>query len=223
MSETLGLVPALRIDSRKPGYHLWEDDALSELFPGALNPGPTAYTGRVLGVEEVVQGTLESPYFLDSARRWRSEYAIEEVGYMAIIPEDPDPSKPVVIFGHAVVTDRRFLLTIAGALAQRGFYSVAIDFPFHGDRTVCVDASLVAVPNFFPESIQPIVGYEEELIWLPPCVSGDDASCSPSGECLGPDGEVEPFNTFPIMDLKPASGAAFCCRVALWCAAASAS
>ena len=53
------------------------------------------------------------------------------------------------------------------------------------------------------------MGFEDDLIWLPPCASGDNASCSPTGECLDPQGDVEPFNSFPIIDLKPASGAAF--------------
>ena len=56
------------------------------------------------------------------------------------IPDD-EPV-PVVIFGHALVTDRRFLLTVAGELSKRGFAAVAVDFPYHGDRTVCVDTTL---------------------------------------------------------------------------------
>ena len=114
-----------------------------------------------------------------------------------------------MIFGHAVVTDRRFLLTVSGALAEKGFAAVSVDFPFHGERIACIDASLVSVPNFFPPALQPIVGFTDPLISARPCVSGAAASCSPEGRCLGADGLPEPFNAFPIVDVRPASGAAF--------------
>ena len=42
-----------------------DTDALSELFPGALNPADEFYIGRIWGVGEVVQGTLQTPDFLD--------------------------------------------------------------------------------------------------------------------------------------------------------------
>jgi len=210
MAERLALDPQLTIDSRKPAYSLVWDDALSELFPGLLNPAPAVYAGRVWGVDEVVQGTLNTATFLDpETRRWTEGYELEAIQYLAIVPDDPDPSKPVIVFGHAIVTDRRFLLTIAGELAQRGFYSVAIDFPYHGPRTVCVESSLVAVPNFIPPELQDDFGYEESIIWLPPCSGGSDSTCSPTGECVGADGELEELASFPIIDMYPASGAAF--------------
>jgi len=210
MARDRGVDPSVDIDWRRPAYHLWNDDALSELFPGVLNPADEFYIGRIWGVGEVVQGTLQSPDFLDDeTRRWKEDYDLERIQFLATIPTDPDPDKPILLFGHAIVTDRRFLLTIAGELALRGFTSVAIDWPYHGDRTACVEASLVAVPNFFPSGLQQLIGYTDDLIWLPPCESGDDASCGPYGECLDGDGYVEDFNTFPIIDMKPASGAAF--------------
>ena len=86
---------------------------------------------------------------------------------------------------------------------------ISVDFPFHGERTACVESSLVAVPNFFPPALQPIVGFTDNLIWFPPCESGDAASCSPTGQCLDARGRPEPFSSFPILDLQPASGAAF--------------
>ena len=38
-----------------------------------------------------------------------------EINYMAIVPEDVSPPYPVVIFGHAIVTDRRFVMLVAGS------------------------------------------------------------------------------------------------------------
>lgn len=213
LGELTGVHPTPTIDSRKPPWRLLgTDHALADLFPGIGNPGPDLYIGRVDGVAEVVQGTIDMPYFLDpETRRWRDgdAYEARPIRYLATIPEDP-PSGPlkVVVFGHAVVTDRRFLLTISGELARKGFAAVAIDFPFHGDRLACVDASLVATPNVLPAELQDLTGLDGELLYFPPCESGDDATCSPTGECLDADGDVEDFSSFPIIDMAPVAGAA---------------
>jgi hypothetical protein len=93
---------------------------------------------------------------------------------------------------------------------------VSIDFPFHGERTVCVPASLVALPNFLPPALRTLTGFTDGVIFLPPCASGNQATCAPTGECLDKNGQVEPFSTFyplsdqpELIDLRPASGAAF--------------
>ncbi|MCP4872090.1 MAG: hypothetical protein GY898_25575 [Proteobacteria bacterium] len=213
LGELTGKHPTPTVDSRKPAWRLiGTDHALADLFPGLGNPGPDVYIGRVDGVAEVVQGTIDMPYFLDpGTRRWNEgdAYEMRPIHYLATIPEDP-PAGPlkVVVFGHAVVTDRRFLLTISGRLAREGFAAVAIDFPFHGERIECVDASLVATPNFLPEELQDLTGLTDALLYFPPCVSGDDATCGPAGECLDADGNVEDFSTFPIIDMAPVAGAA---------------
>ncbi len=213
LAATVGVAGVPTVLSRKPIWTLIGDNALRDLFPGALNPGPDVYSVRTIGVGEVVQGTIPLPYFLDpETRRWRDGDAFEvaDVRYLAIVPEDVgDEPLKVVIFGHAVVTDRRFLMTIAGRLAQHGYAAVAIDFPFHGERTACVDASLVAVPNFFPQELQDITGLTDSLLYFPPCESGADATCSPTGQCLDGFGQPEPFASFPIMDMYPVAGAAF--------------
>jgi hypothetical protein len=213
LGESSGVHPTPTIDSRKPAWRLLgSDHALADLFPGIGNPGPDLYVGRVAGVAEVVQGTIDMPYYLDpETRRWREDGSFETraIHYLATIPEDPPAGDlKVVIFAHAVVTDRRFLLTIAGRLAREGFAAVAIDFPFHGERLVCVDASLVATPNFLPLELQLLTGLTDDLLYFPPCESGADATCSPTGECLDANGNVEPFSSFPIIDMAPVAGAA---------------
>jgi hypothetical protein len=200
------------VEWRRPASSLIGEDALGELFPGALNPAPPLYLGRVDGVREVISGTIAAPDWLDDiTRRSKPTPDTERLPFWAMTPEGYSPERklPVLIFGHAIVTDRRFQLTVASELVQRGFVVVGIDFPYHGRRVSCIESSLVAVPNFFPTSIQPIVGFTDDLIWFPPCESGDAATCAPTGECLDARGRTEPFSSFPVIDIKPASGAAF--------------
>ena len=213
LAATSGVQGVPTVSSRKPIWTLIGDNALRDLFPGVLNPGPDVYAARTVGVGEVIQGTLPLPYFLDQeTRRWREgdAFDVEDVHFLATVPDDVGAAPlKVVIFGHAVVTDRRFLMTIAGRLAQHGYAAVSIDFPFHGERTACVDASLVSVPNFLPEELQDATGLTDSLLYFPPCASGADATCSPTGECLDGFGQPEDFASFPIMDMYPVAGAAF--------------
>ena len=113
---------------------------------------------RLDGVGRIVEGTIKSPYFLDrQTRRWRHDGApeLDDVRFVMTVPENPPHPTPVVIFGHAIVTDRRFVLTIAGALAKKGFAAVSVDFPYHGERIACVEAgSLISFPNFLPQELQ---------------------------------------------------------------------
>lgn len=211
-AEEEGHAPRPRVRWRRPASSILEDDAIGELFPGALNPGPAVYVGRTSGVRHVVSGTIDGIDFLDDVtRRWRPTPEIEPIPFWAVVPSDVQASRPapVVIFGHAVVTDRRFALFVASELAARGFVVVSIDWPYHGERVACVDASLVAVPNFLPPALQGVTGLDEPLLWFPPCESGDEARCSPTGQCLDARGRIEPFSTFPILDMQPVSGAAF--------------
>ncbi|HHH29190.1 MAG TPA: hypothetical protein ENK57_12710, partial [Polyangiaceae bacterium] len=189
--------------------------ALEALFPGIESAGiRTLYLTRTRGVQEFIIGTLPSPYFLDPVtRRWDhgNPPAQEPVRFYMSIPEGADPSRPlpVVIFGHAIVTDARFLMTISGELARRGFATLSIDFPFHGERIDCIDASLVAVPNFFPELVQNLTGLHDNILRFPPCASGSDATCGPEGQCLTASGRPDEFTAFPLVSVQVASGAAF--------------
>lgn len=190
-------------------------DALEALFPG-IEAGliRLLYLPRTTGVAEFVVGELPSPYFLDPVtRRWNvdGDYELEPVRFYLSIPEGADPSVPlpVVIFGHAIVTDARFMMTIAGEMAQRGFATLTIDFPFHGERIDCIDASLVAIPNFFPDQIRTVTGLTDDILRFPPCASGEDATCGPEGQCLTADGRPDTFTAFPLVSVQVASGAAF--------------
>ncbi len=190
-------------------------DALEALFPGVEGAAVRAvYLTRTAGVREFVVGTIPSPYYLDPiTRRWRQDgrYDLEDVRFYLSIPDGADATTPlpVVIFGHAIVTDSRFMMTIAGELARRGFATLSIDFPFHGERIACIDASLVGVPNFFPEVLRNLTGLRDDILRFPPCASGASATCSTDGQCLRADGRPDMFNQFPIIAVQMASGAAF--------------
>ena len=199
-----------------------KDEAFESLFPGALALAVREiYALRLTGVGRVVEGTIKTPYLLDPiTRRFREdgEYELRDVHFVMTLPTSASEQNPapVVFFAHGVVTDRRFVLTIAGELAQRGFAAVAIDLPFHGERIACVETSLVAIPNFLSAELKNLLGFHDNLIMLPPCISGDAATCAPTGECLDANGDPEPFASFltlngkpAVMDVKPASGAAF--------------
>lgn len=209
---SLGLDPTPTVTTRRPAYDLLGDDALTDLFPGPVNPAIPLYVPRTDGIAEVVEGTLLTADHLDPVtRRWRDTWVPRAVDFVATLPEDASANEPVpvVIFAHAVTTDRRFALTIGGPLARRGFATLSIDLPFHGERTVCVARNLVAVPNPLPESVRGLVGLEDDLVQWPPCASGGQATCAPTGACLDADGQPEPFSALPVVDLRPASGAAF--------------
>jgi hypothetical protein len=215
-AETLSVDPNPTITDRLEPASLLGDDGLGLLFPPPLNPAWVAYEYRLDGVAEVITGTIPSPQFLHPAtRHWTEPAVVDVLHFVATIPAGIPENEPVpvVIFGHALVTDRRWTMTIAGELAQKGFATISIDFPYHGERTHCVDASLMAIPNFLPESLHGVaellgVNVEDDLIRLYPCVSGEDATCSPTGECLDEDGNPEPFAAMPIIDVLPAAGSA---------------
>lgn len=169
--------------------------------PGqALLDFPLAITS-LLAVERVAYGTLTMPYFLDDTTRgWREDggHRLEQVAFTLTIPRGLDPTRPVpvVVFGHGVMTERRFVLAIGDALASRGFAAIAIDLPFHGTRTRCVSGGPISV-------VDPRTG---DLISLPPCQLG--ATCTADGRCIG-GGEGNRLARWPVLDYPVASGAAF--------------
>lgn len=158
--------------------------------------------GSMLSTQRVVEGTLDSPYFLDdTTRAWREDgqHTVAAVAFTAVVPTGLSASHPVpvVIFGHGVMTERRFVLAIGDALARRGIAAVAIDLPYHGTRTECIAGGPISV-------VDPTTG---NLTSLPPCKSG--STCGPDGVCSGDDGTGNKLSTWPVLGYPIASGAAF--------------
>jgi hypothetical protein len=104
---------------------------------------------------------------------------------------------PVVIFGHAICTERRFVLAIGDALAAKGFAAVAIDLPYHGTRTYCMKGGPISVIN-------PTTG---EATSAEPCAAG--STCNDQGKCVDATGHGNNLAAWPIVGMPVASGAAF--------------
>ncbi|MEJ7603265.1 MAG: Ig-like domain-containing protein [Kofleriaceae bacterium] len=152
-------------------------------------------------VADVYYGTLESPYYLDTisrALRPDGGHRVEDVAFTLTVPKNPRPGPmPVVMFGHGLVTERRFVLALANSLAAKGFAAISIDFPFHGKRTYCATGGPISVVN-------PTTG---EVMSLDPCKSG--TTCNNVGKCVDRNGQGNQLAKFPIIDLPVASGAVF--------------
>jgi dienelactone hydrolase len=158
--------------------------------------------GSMLSTQRVVEGTIDSPYFLDDTTRgWRDDggNTVDHVAFTAVVPTGLSPSRPVpvVIFGHGVMTERRFVLAIGDALARRGIAAVSIDLPYHGTRTQCIAGGPISV-------VDPTTG---DLTSLPPCKSG--STCGADGVCSGDDGTGNKLALGPVLGYPVASGAAF--------------
>ncbi len=152
-------------------------------------------------VADVYHGTIASPFFLDArtaSLRPNGEHEVQQVAFTLTVPDDPAPGPmPVVIFGHGLVTERRFVLAIAGQLAAKGFAAISIDFPYHGTRTYCAKGGPISV-------IDPTSGEPRSLS---PCKSG--TTCNDFGKCVDASGNGNHLARWPLIDLPIASGAIF--------------
>lgn len=156
----------------------------------------------VVNVGDVYYGSIKSPVFLDKQTRgWRGDggYEVQDIDFAMTIPKHPaaDPM-PVVIFGHGLVTERRFVLALGDALAAKGFAAIAIDFPYHGNRTYCATGGPISVVN-------PTTG---QLSSLDPCQAG--YTCNDEGRCVDASGQGNHLATFGVISTPVASGAVFC-------------
>jgi dienelactone hydrolase len=153
-------------------------------------------------VGDVYYGTIKSAVYLDdSTRAWRTDgnYDLQDIPFTMTVPKNLPAGKPVpvVIFGHAICTERRFVLAIGDALAAKGFAAISIDFPYHGTRTHCFKGGPISVVN-------PTTG---ELVSMEPCESG--YTCAENGKCVDAAGHGNHLAMWPVLNMPVASGAAF--------------
>ncbi len=158
----------------------------------------------VFKVKEVIEGNITTPDFIDPVTRaWYPDGSHKErlVPFMMTIPDGAKPDKPlpVVIFGHAIVCERRFVLAVADAFFKKAFAAVLFDFPFHGTRTACAWNGPICLPNPLSD--------KGEMICADPCPSG--ATCSDDGQCRDKTNKVTEFSKWPIIPFPQGSGSAF--------------
>lgn len=93
-------------------------------------------------VETIVSGTMPIYDSIDptTGRRAAAGPTVSGADFVLTIPENaPEPdSIPVVLFGHGLTTSRELVYLVADMLAERGYASIGIDFPYHGNRSVCL-------------------------------------------------------------------------------------
>ncbi|MGE5183394.1 MAG: hypothetical protein ACM31C_15090, partial [Acidobacteriota bacterium] len=147
--------------------------------------------GSIANVGDVYDGTIQSPVFLDKkTRSWRGDggYEVQDIHFTMTVPKNPPAgAMPVVIFGHGLVTERRFVLAIGDALAAKGFAAISIDFPYHGERTYCATGGPISVVN-------PLDG---TLASLDPCQAG--STCNDEGRCVDAQGNGNHLATFGVI------------------------
>jgi hypothetical protein len=156
--------------------------------------------GSIFNVGDVYHGTIQSPVFLDKkTRSWRGDggYDVQDVHFTMTVPRNVQDPMPVVIFGHGLVTERRFVLAIGDALAAKGFAAISIDFPYHGERTYCATGGPISIVN-------PLDG---SLASLNPCSAG--STCNDEGRCVDAQGNGNHLATFGVISTPVASGAVF--------------
>jgi dienelactone hydrolase len=157
--------------------------------------------GSIINVGDVYNGTIETPNFLDpTTRQWRSDgsHVTESIKWTMTLPRNPKAGPiPVVIFGHGLVTERRFVLAVGDALAAKGYAAISIDFPYHGDRSYCATGGPISV-------VSPLDG---SLASLNPCSSG--STCNAVGKCVDANGNGNHLATFGVISTPVASGAVF--------------
>ncbi len=158
----------------------------------------------MLRVKRVFYGTITTADFLDPLTRdHRPDGSHREspVRFVLTIPYGAEADKPlpVVIFGHAIITERRFLLALADALAARGFAAISIDLPYHGERSHCAANGPVCMPD--------PLSSDGKMICPSHCPSG--SHCVKGGGCVDAAGQPQPLGKWPIIPFYQASGAAF--------------
>jgi pimeloyl-ACP methyl ester carboxylesterase len=159
----------------------------------------------LLFVDDVYTGSLETVDFLDpQTRGWRGDgsHQISDIKFTLTLPDvsnlEPGAGVPVMIFGHGVMTERRFVLAIGDALAARGYAAIAIDLPYHGERTACFAEGPLSIPNPTTGELTPLGN---------PCADG--GVCMPDGLCQAATGGPGELARWPVIGMYRSSGAAF--------------
>ena len=112
------------------------------LLSGVVNATPwdRGMWAVMPNVETVVSGTYRSLEHVDARtlRRYPEGPVPAEVPFVLTVPPHGDEPVPVLLFGHGLTTTKELAYLMADRLALQGFATLAIDLPFHGERSVCL-------------------------------------------------------------------------------------
>jgi hypothetical protein len=159
--------------------------------------------GSLGSVGDVYHGTIASPVFLDrETRAFRADggHEVQPIAFTMTAPRNLQAGQkvPIVVFAHAIMTERRMVLAIGDALAREGYAAIAIDLPMHGSRAYCWSEGPLTVPNPSTGQLTPIAD---------PC--SDGSVCQVDGRCLDSAGQARPLRLWPVISMPMSSGAAF--------------
>jgi hypothetical protein len=99
---------------------------------GALNPSPTGVKPEVLTVLVAVGAQSKVPACTGPLE----QFALAGIR-----------CAPLVIFQHGITTAKNYVLTVANTLVDAGNVLVAIDLPWHGQRSYCSTAAVAGNPD----------------------------------------------------------------------------
>lgn len=158
----------------------------------------------VLRISDVYEGTITVPDFIDPVARTRradGQWSPRKLTFTMTIPRRANENEPlkVVIFGHGLMADRRFVMSVADALASEGIAGIAVDFPFHGERSACGWSGPNCLVNPF--------NLQSNQICPPSCRGG--TMCAEDGRCVDSAGAGNELANWPLVNYPTASGGAF--------------
>ena len=158
----------------------------------------------LLRVKKVFVGKIATADYLDPTTRRPyadGSHKVRWIPFTLTIPNSADSNTPlpVVIFGHGLVCERRFVLAVADGLAKQGFAVISIDMPYHGTRSQCAWNGPICFPNPLSKT--------GDMLCPSTCQSG--STCGIDGQCRDENGSITPLATFPVVQMSQASGAAF--------------
>jgi len=158
----------------------------------------------LIGTRRVYQGFIETPDFLDPiTNKMRDDggFELRRIPFTMTVPRRADRDEPlkVVIFGHALMADHKFVMSVADSLGRHGIAAISIDFPYHGQRSHCTWKG--------PQCLVNPLDQTGDLICPNPCNRGD--MCAADGQCVDNAGDVTELNKWPLVGFPQSSGGAF--------------
>lgn len=110
----------------------WTNPVTGEVVPGPAGvPAAAMLAGTGIPYDalgDIYTGYFQSPLFATGGAQ------TDSVTFRLVVPAGPGPY-PVVLFQHGITSSKNAALPLANSLASAGYATLAIDAPFHGDRT----------------------------------------------------------------------------------------